>query len=242
MLFPKLQQHKRHYLSQFNVGSPSLHYDGNWVKRISTWDLENYSLLLARPILLNSHMQKYFNNIESIDSFSLSLDYHKDVLQCVHCSRNDQFVSHGFVYKQRSQTLRQKVGKRIICSNRYGRSGCGRTYQLYIAEALPCLQYGTAHLFVFLLSLMSHMTVQQAYEKATGTEEPRNAWRWLNKLQHKLIDYRCFLQRRADELDAQFRSRVRRLHILLPTVKRLFALLDDCPCAHYQMHHQLRFI
>ncbi len=187
-------------------------------------------------------MRKYFSDIESIDSFSLSLDVHKDALQCAHCSRKDQFVSHGFVYKQRSQTLRAKVGKRIFCSNRYGRSGCGRTYRLYIAEALPGLQYGAAHLFVFLLALMSHATVQQAYEKATGTEDPRNAWRWLNKLQVKLIDYRCFLQRRADALNAQFRSRVRRLQVLLPTVKRLFALFDDCPCAHYQMRHQLRFI
>ncbi len=187
-------------------------------------------------------MQKYFTDIESIDSFSLSLDYHQDVLHCAHCSRNDQFVSHGFVYKQRSQKVRQKVGKRLFCSNRDGRSGCGRTYRLYVAEALPCLQYGATHLFVFLLALISHATVQQAYEKATGTQEPRNAWRWLDKLQVKLVDYRCFLQRRANELSTQFRSRVRRLQILLPTVKRLFAVLDDCPCAHYQMHHQLRFI
>jgi len=187
-------------------------------------------------------MQKYFNNIESIDSFSLSLDYHKDVLQCAHCSRNDQFVSHGFVYKQRSQTLREKVGKRIFCSNRYGHTGCGRTFRLYIAEEFPCLQYSAAHLLVFLYALITHVTVQQAYEKATGTNEPRNAWRWLNKLQQKLIEYRCFLKHRDEDMGAQFRSRVRRLQILLPTVKRLFSSLNDCPCAHYQMHHQLSFI
>jgi len=187
-------------------------------------------------------MQKYFSDIESIDSFSLSLEVHKDALHCAHCSRNDQFISHGFVYKQRSQTLREKVGKRIFCSNRYGRSGCGRTFRLYIAKALPCLQYDAAHLFVFLVALMAQMTVQQAYEKATGTQEPRNAWRWLNKLQRKLTDYRCFLQRQAGKWSTQFKSRVRRLQILLPTVKQLFSLLDDCPCAHYQMHHQLRFM
>lgn len=187
-------------------------------------------------------MQKYFSHIESIDSFSLSLDVHKDVLHCLHCSKNDQFSSHGFVYKQRSQTVKGKVGKRIFCSNRYGRSGCGRTFRLYVAKEFPCLQYGAAHLFVFLLALISHATVQHAYEKATGTEEPRNAWRWINKLQRKLIEYRCFLKRRTEELGIQFSSRVRRLQILLPTVKQLFSLLDDCPCAHYQMRHQLRFI
>ncbi len=177
-----------------------------------------------------------------MDSFSLSLDYHKDVLQCANCSKNDQFVSHGFVYKQRSQTLREKVGKRIFCSNRYGYSGCGRTFRLYIAEEFPCLQYGAAHLFVFLLALMRPVTIQQAYEKATGTAEPRNAWRWLNKLQRKLIDYRCFLTCRTGERGLQPRSRTRRLQILLPTVKQLFFSLNGCPCAHYQMRHQVSFI
>jgi len=187
-------------------------------------------------------MQKYFNNIESMEAFSRSLEVHKDALHCAHCSRNDQFVSHGFVYKQRSQTLREKVGKRIFCSNRYGRSCCGRTYRLYVAEEFPGLHYGAAHLFVFLSALMSHATIQQAYEQATGTNEPRNAWRWLNKLQVKLFEYRRFLKRRIEVSGTQFKSRARRLQILLPTVKQLFSSHDEGPCAHYQRHHQLHFI
>ncbi len=187
-------------------------------------------------------MQKYFNNIESVDSFSLALDYHKDNLECVHCKKNDQFVSHGFIYKQRSMKVSEPVGKRIICSNRYGRSGCGRTFQLYVAGEFPSLQYGTAHLFIFISSLLANLTVSQSYQKATGQQGSRNAWRWLNKLMNKLIDYRSFLKTCTQTLSTRFSTRARRLQILLPTLTRLIALTDNCPCSHYQQLRQRAFI
>lgn len=87
-----------------------------------------------------SRMPKYFNDMDTLHRFTLEIDRYQDELQCHHCAKNDQFVSHGFIYKQRSQSLREAVGKRIFCSNRYGRSGCARTFRLYIATELPSLQ------------------------------------------------------------------------------------------------------
>lgn len=187
-------------------------------------------------------MQTFFENIETIHAFTLSLNYHQPSLQCEHCSKNDQFISHGFIYKQLSCHLRQKVGKRIFCSNRNGHTGCGRTFRLYVMARIPRLQYSTAHLFIFLCSLLAHQSIQQAYETATGTEEPRNAWRWLDKLHHKLIDYRCRLKCRSKFLYTAFASGTKRLHLLLPTITRLFSLLGDNPCDHYQQAFQKAFI
>jgi len=187
-------------------------------------------------------MQKYFNNIESIDSFTLSLDYHKNKLECRHCMKNDQFISHGFIYKQRSISLAEKVGKRIICSNRYGRSGCGQTFQLYIAGEFPSFHYGSIHLVIFIASLLANLTIHASYQKATGQAESRNAWRWLNKLMLKLTDYRRCLKARTKISSTQFKPRRRRLQVLLPTFARLFFKTDDCPCSYYQQCHQLAFI
>jgi hypothetical protein len=187
-------------------------------------------------------MKHYFDTIDTLDRFTLELDRYQDGLQCHHCATNNQFVSHGFVYKQRSQTHREAVGKRIFCSNRHGRSGCGRTVRLYIASEIPSLQYGTAELFIFLSSLLAHFTVKAAYQKATLQSETRNAWRWLSKLKGKLTDYRCLLQARREEVSSQFSTRIKRLHILLPTLQRLFATAIDCPCAYYQTLTQSRFM
>lgn len=187
-------------------------------------------------------MQRFFEDFKSITQFTRSLDYNQDKLECAHCLKKDQFVSHGIVYKQRSMTLSQPVGKRIFCSNRYGRSGCGRTFQLYVADEFPSFQYGTAVLFIFIVSLLADLTVPDSYEKATGQSEARNAWRWLNRLIRRLTDYRHFLKVRLDSISTQFKTPVKRLQILLPTLKRLVADFLNDPCSSYQLIHQRAFI
>ncbi len=187
-------------------------------------------------------MRQYFDNIDSLDRFTLELDCHHDQLQCIYCFKSDQFVSHGFIYKQLSQTVTEEVGKRILCSNRNARSGCGRTFRLYIATQIPSLQYNAAHLFVFLSALLLHATVKQAYQKATGKFESRNAWRWLNKLTQRLTHYRCLVQRRIDTPSNEFNTRARRLQHLLPTLQQLFSMLNHCPCSDYQHLYQSKFM
>jgi len=187
-------------------------------------------------------MRTFFEDIHAIDQFTLSLGLHQAELQCVHCSKSDQFVSHGFIYKQRSQTLKEPVGKRIFCSNRHGRSGCGRTFQLYIAREMPSLHYGCAQLFVFVSSLFLNLSVVKAYQQATAQSNTRNAWRWLKQLDRRLIDYREFLKVNVDNVMASFPTRTKPLQILLPTLQRLFDTLGANPCPNYQLHRQMPFL
>lgn len=174
--------------------------------------------------------------------FTLSLDSHSDSLTCQHCLKNDQFVSHGFIYKKQQQNEKQAIGKRIFCSNRCGRSGCGSTWQLYLSHEIPSLYYSTLELFTFLYSLMASLSIQSAYEQATGTDDPRNAYRWLSRLQNKLMDYRCLLKTRTQPGSQTVQSRCKRLQQLLPTLQRLFHLMKEPPCASYQYLRQNHFI
>lgn len=184
-------------------------------------------------------MKRYFDTIDTLNSFTLSLDYHREELDPCCCGKDDQFVAHGFVYKQRSQILREVVGKRILCSNRYGRSGCGRTLRLYLATEVPSLHHTTAHLFVFISSLIAGMTIQRAYQKATATADSRNAYRWLNKLDQQLIVFRSVLHKRPADNNNRFTTRSRRLLLLLPTLRTLLATLDP---QYYQLIHQTAFV
>lgn len=189
-------------------------------------------------------MQRFYEDFDALNRFSLSLDYHQSELQCVFCLKNDQFVSHGIVYKQRSMLVSEKVGKRLLCSNRYGRSGCGRTFQLYVCSEIPRFRYGAAHLFVFITSLLAQCSVTQAYVKATGQRfiEPRQAWRWLHKLMFKLSDYRTFLNVRISQNSVPGDYRTRRFQHLLPTFARFIANSLDCFCSDFQCQSQHAFI
>jgi len=185
-------------------------------------------------------MKRFYSDFESIDAFTLSLDFHQNELECVHCLKNGQFVSHGVIYKQRSSTLVEKVGKRIFCSNRYGRSGCGRTFQLYVANEVPSFRYGAIHLFIFISALVANLNIAEAYYQATGQLESRNAWRWLRKLILKLSEYRSFLKVRQEDRFNQFRSTSNHLKHLLPTLARLFTSTSN-GCFDYQMKQQQAF-
>lgn len=182
-------------------------------------------------------MQKFYHDYDSIHRFTLSLDYHQNKLECGHCSKSNQFVSHGVIYKQRSSTLAEKVGKRIFCSNRSGRKGCGRTFQIYIASEIPSLRYGAAQLFIFITALLANLTLSEAYYQATGQNETRHAWRWLARLTRQLSEYRTFLK---VKMTSGFPSHNRLFIHLLPTLAQLFTPTKN-GCSDYQIHQQKSF-
>lgn len=140
-------------------------------------------------------MDRFFATIHDIHQFTRALRWNQSSLDCQHCHKHDQWISHGFCYKQIFIDVRQIVGKRIVCSIRYGRSGCGRTHRLYCADRVPCLQYSLTHCIAFLLALVTDQCrcVCTAYRLATGARDSRNTWRWLNRLHIALPNFRIFV-------------------------------------------------
>lgn len=187
-------------------------------------------------------MDTFYPDIESLDAFTFSLDGQGEQIQCKHCRQSGQMISHGFIYKQHAPAEKEPVGKRVFCSNRYGRSGCGKTHQLYVAHCLPYRRYGAAQLRIFLTSLLLERSLEDAYEAATGQVEPRNAWRWLKRLMLKLTDFRCFLKDGLKSAEACIQRKSRRLSLLLSGLKPLLSQLPHCPCRHYQLQQQCAFI
>jgi hypothetical protein len=187
-------------------------------------------------------MKIVYDTLDALHQFSVSLDHHE--LTCTSCKARGQFVSHGFCYKQRSQTVREAVGKRLFCSKRSGRTGCGRTVQLYIASEVPTLQYGTTQLFVFITALLANFSITAAYHKAVGKLESRHAWRWFKKLMQQLIVYRGYLHREAHTEVEMFATQSRSRQLLLPTLKALFSQAHQelNHIAHFQHLHQVSFM
>lgn len=184
-------------------------------------------------------MDRFYPDIESLNAFTHSLASLGEKIQCKHCQRCGQMVSHGFIY---TQVEKEPVGKRLFCSNRYGRSGCGRTQQLYLAHRFPFLRYDAAQLLIFLYSLLMGYALDEAYEAATGQVEPRNAWRWVKRLICNLTDFRCFIKTHLKSADTALQLKNRRLSLLLSTLNPLLSLFPHNPCRHYQLLQQRAFI
>lgn len=125
-------------------------------------------------------MQRFFSSLAVIERVIQSLNMIGAVFTCPHCHQCGQWISHGFILKQNGDI----AGKRVICSHRYGKSGCGRTQPMYLDDVVPQRRYRLSVLLAFVLALIKGATVEQAYYQAIGHHHssPRQAWRWLNSL------------------------------------------------------------
>jgi hypothetical protein len=73
---------------------------------------------------------------------------------CPHCRVVGTLIRHGFLYgfddrSPRRQTLR---ARRVFCSNRQARPGCGRTFSVWLADKIRRLSLTTGTLWRFLQS------------------------------------------------------------------------------------------
>ncbi len=184
-------------------------------------------------------MQRYYPSLQAIEQQSRQLDD----ASCIHCQRTQQLVSHGFIYKKQTGSAPAAVGKRVWCSNRNRRTGCGRTMRLYLDSTVRHLHYTGQQVVAFLLALMAGMTVQCAYCQATGATEARHAWRWLHRLATQLSSYRSLLHQPLLQGDSPIlANRPVRLRLLASTFLWLLQRFGMPLCTNYQQQLQRSFL
>lgn len=134
-------------------------------------------------------MARYFSSLEAVQQATCLLEGEA----CPHCGRVQCLISHGFIYKK-TDTGWLCVGKRVFCSNRRQRRGCGRTCPWYVASVLRFMHYCGSVLFAFVAALAKGMAVEAAFVRATGAFDARQAWRWMDKLEANLSSLRSALR------------------------------------------------
>lgn len=74
------------------------------------------------------------------------------LMSCPHCKRVGALVRHGFLRGFDDQNPRRKVvrARRVFCSNRHARPGCGRTFSVWDADKIRRLSLTTDCLWRFL--------------------------------------------------------------------------------------------
>jgi len=187
-------------------------------------------------------MPKFYDNFDTLQQVTLNLEFYLDVFDCFFCSKSDQFVSHGFIFHRQDGKTVAITGKRLLCCNRRGHSGCGRTLNLYLKEKQPKYVYSSAHINVFFLMLLTGQTIPKAYQIATGCYEPRNAYRWLDTAYLKLVEYRAVLSEKTIETIQSFKMQSLKFKVVLSTLKALFSTLDLFPCATFQITTRQAFL
>lgn len=185
-------------------------------------------------------MQIYYRSLQAIEQQTRQLAF----AQCVHCHQRRQLVSHGFIRKKQVGAEPVAVGKRVFCSNRDRRTGCGRTMQLYLDVTVRYLHYAGSALVAFMLSLIGGASIHRAYLQATGCATPRNAYRWLKRLDAQLSCYRSLLHRPVlHHLAApNWPNRPLRLQLVMSSITMLLQQFGEPLCATFQRQLQRSLI
>lgn len=189
-------------------------------------------------------MQIYYPSLQAIHQQTLQLKLE----QCQHCQQTKQLVSHGFIRKKRVGGDPQAVGKRILCSNRHHRTGCGRTMQLYLDSTLRYLHHAGSAVVAFVLSLLAGVSIAAAYMQATGADAPRHAYRWLHRLDRQTSFYRSLFHQPLLEQQAgvathyqSHHPRCPRRSLLASTIAALLMRFKQPLCQAYQSQLQRPF-
>jgi hypothetical protein len=162
---------------------------------------------------------------------------------CPHCKAVGTLIRHGSLYGFDDSTPPRRTvrARRIFCSNRHRRPGCGRTFSVWLAGKIRRLSLGTCRLWAFLQRAVAG-TLAEAIRAAGCSFSDRTWQRLWNRFDRGQSAIRIALLGRGPppELPA---AGVRR-----PAAAQVLAHLratfpnTDCPIAAFQMAMRFFFV
>jgi hypothetical protein len=150
---------------------------------------------------------------------------------CPHCQVVGTLNRHGSSYGYDESNHRPTVrARRVFCSNRNARSGCGRTFSVWLADKIRRLSLTTAALWAFLHCAVAG-SILATIRAADGHRSERTWWRVWRRFRLGQSTIRTALSSRCPppELPTEHRPAA---HVLAHLQT---AFPDsDCPIAAFQ--------
>lgn len=105
---------------------------------------------------------------------------------CPHCGRADTLVGHGLLYGYAAHGSETIVrGRRLLCSNRHRRPGCGHTVAVLLATVLACCVVSTRVLSALVEAFIDGHA-PSAVDLPVHPRSRTRLWQRLLRAQHHL--------------------------------------------------------
>jgi hypothetical protein len=117
---------------------------------------------------------------------------------CPHCHRVGMLIGHGLLMGYAEHSSDRVVrGRRFLCSKRFCRSGCGRTFSMRIASVIANFTVRTCTLSRMLLAVVGGLCLKAAWERNVSSglalRSGYRLWRRLQLAQSHLRSALCTL-------------------------------------------------
>lgn len=140
------------------------------------------------------------------------------VLPCAHCGRCGNLIGHGFLRGYAEKNSERAVrGRRILCSGRGRKRGCGRTVSTLLTHFVERCVVAAATLWALFSGLADGLSVERAAEKAFFPHTLRSAYRTATALKRSALSWRSWLSvtRAAPVTDSTRPLKQLRAHLTL---------------------------
>jgi hypothetical protein len=162
---------------------------------------------------------------------------------CPHCHAVGMLIRHGVLtgFDDSNPQRRTLRARRIFCSNRHRRRGCGRTFSIWIADKIRRLSLTTRTLWTFLQHAVVGTITDAIHAAGCPRSERtfRRVWRQFDRGQSAI---RTALLSRGPPPEVPAEPFAR------PAAAQVLAHLqatfphDDCPVAAFQQATQASFL
>ena len=159
---------------------------------------------------------------------------------CPHCQVVGALIQHGFLYGFDESSPQRKTlrARRVFCSNRNARPGCGRTFSVWLADKIRRLGLTTAGLWRFLQIAVAD-GILAAIRAFDGHLSDRTLLRIWKRFHHAQSNIRTALLERCPppQLPAEHRPEAQ-------VLAHLLAAFPDphCPVTAFQHTLQTFFV
>ncbi|MEI6700097.1 MAG: hypothetical protein WCK99_13950 [Mycobacteriaceae bacterium] len=166
------------------------------------------------------------------------------LISCPHCKATGTLIRHGFLrgFDDACPPRRTVRARRIFCSNRHRRPGCGRTFSVWIADKIRRRCTTTRRLWRFLQHAVAGSIADAV--RATGSALSDRTWQRLwNRFDRSQSAIRTALLARGPPVPPVPTGAARR-----PVAAQVLAHLRaafphaDCPIAAYQQTMRSFFV
>ncbi len=91
---------------------------------------------------------------------------HAKLMACPHCRCTGMLVGHGLLigYAERGND-RQARGRRLLCSARFSRLGCGRTFSVLIATVIARFTARTETISALLHAVVGGLSLKAGWDR-----------------------------------------------------------------------------
>jgi hypothetical protein len=181
--------------------------------------------------------------LEKYSTTPLALDKLKEPLKqtpCLNpeCRRVGWLIGHGWLRGYDASGERVIRGQRVLCSNRRGRRGCGKTFPILPCDVLYRRQVAAPQLFDFFTGMLRGLSRHAAWQALGLIFSIRHAYR----LWQAFVDQQLRLRALLSRLLAPPQSAAALPEMqLLEHLQAAFAAAA-CPIAAFQLHFQEGFL